>query len=153
MGMDVYGRKPKNKEGEYFRANVWYWHPLWQYCEDLHPTLANSVKVPYAHSNDGSGLKSIDAANLGKFIFKDIETGIAQSYIQKRNEDLEALPLLDCIYCDKTGTRIWDDGPKVCNGCNGTGKTKSFETHYYLELEVLKEFANFLVNSGGFNIW
>ena len=28
MGMDVYGRKPKNKTGEYFRANIWSWKTM-----------------------------------------------------------------------------------------------------------------------------
>ncbi|QOR55575.1 MAG: hypothetical protein UMS36scaffold28_65 [Phage 59_13] len=30
MGMDVYGVKPKSKQGEYFRNNVWSWRPLWR---------------------------------------------------------------------------------------------------------------------------
>ena len=28
MGMDVYGRRPKSERGEYFRNNIWWWHPL-----------------------------------------------------------------------------------------------------------------------------
>jgi hypothetical protein len=32
MGMDVYGRKPKNKSGEYFRANCWSWRPIHWLC-------------------------------------------------------------------------------------------------------------------------
>ena len=153
MGMDVYGKKPKNKDGEYFRANVWYWHPLWQYCEIKHPTLANEDKVPYGHANCGSGLKSIDATNLGKFILKDIETGKAQEYIDQRNEHLSSLPLEDCKYCETTGVRQWEDGEKICNACNGTGKTESFEKHYSLDLDILKEFADFLISSGGISIW
>lgn len=153
MGMDVYGRKPKSKTGEYFQANVWYWHPLWQYCEDMHPTLANEDKVPYAHSNDGSGLKSIDATNLGKLILKDIESGKAQEYILNRDQYLNSLPLEDCDFCQTTGLRSWPEGDKTCNACNGIGQVKNFLTHYYLELSVLEEFANFLIDSGGFNIW
>lgn len=153
MGMDVYGINPKSEQGQYFRASVWYWHPLWEYCEHLHPTLANPQKVPYAHSNDGSGLKNIDATNLGKLILKDIQNGVAQKYISDRLEQLSSLPLEDCIYCETTGIRHWDDGDKVCNGCQGLGKHKPFENNYYLELSVLEQFANFLIDSGGFQIW
>ena len=32
MGMDVIGRKPKNKTGEYFRANVWSYRPIHFLC-------------------------------------------------------------------------------------------------------------------------
>ena len=39
MGMDVYGRKPKNETGEYFRRNVWGWHPLWEYCCEANPEI------------------------------------------------------------------------------------------------------------------
>ena len=40
MGFDLYGMNATSKEeGDYFRANVWWWRPLWQYvsitCEDI----------------------------------------------------------------------------------------------------------------------
>ena len=39
MGMDVYGINPKTDSGDYFRANVWWWRPLWEcvayYCDDI----------------------------------------------------------------------------------------------------------------------
>jgi hypothetical protein len=56
MGMDVYGIKATDKEGEYFRNNCWYWRPLWQFCEQVAPNLC--AKVKYGQSNDGDGLKN-----------------------------------------------------------------------------------------------
>ena len=39
MGMDVYGERPRTNKGEYFRNNVWWWRPLWNYvsveCSDI----------------------------------------------------------------------------------------------------------------------
>lgn len=39
MGMDVDGRNPDSKVGEYFRANVWSWRPIhkimWDLCSDI----------------------------------------------------------------------------------------------------------------------
>lgn len=35
MGMDVFGRKPTTKEGEYFRANIWSWRPIHALCETV----------------------------------------------------------------------------------------------------------------------
>ena len=51
MGMDVYGTKPKNETGEYFRANVWYWHPLWDCLDKLHPNICGKCddKVQALH--------------------------------------------------------------------------------------------------------
>ena len=67
MGMDVIGRKPKNKTGEYFRANVWSYRPIHWLCDvatqiheertgydDLIP-MKTLVGMNY---NDGYGLRS-----------------------------------------------------------------------------------------------
>lgn len=35
MGMDVYGKKPTKKQGEYFRANIWSWRPIHALCETV----------------------------------------------------------------------------------------------------------------------
>ena len=71
MGMDVYGNKPKNKDGEYFRNNVWWWRPLWDYCLDNYPSIAG--KVEHGHSNDGDGLAAGDAKKLAILLKKDID--------------------------------------------------------------------------------
>jgi hypothetical protein len=156
MGMDVYGNKPKSTKGEYFRASVWSWHPIWDYCLDLHPSIAS--KVEYGHSNDGDGLKSLDAKTLGKLVLKDIESGVALDYINERKKALDSLPLIDCVYCDETGHRTWLDSSgletkKICNSCNGERKVKQFATNYSLHIDHLKEFAEFMIDSGGFKIW
>jgi hypothetical protein len=39
-----------------------------------------------------------------------------------------------------------------CNGCSGEGKTDAWETNYQLDLDDIKEFAEFLENCGGFEI-
>jgi hypothetical protein len=56
MGMDVSGLAPTTEAGKYFRNNCWWWRPLWYYCEQVAPDLAE--KVEYAQSNDGDGLKT-----------------------------------------------------------------------------------------------
>ena len=156
MGMDVYGKKPTSEKGSYFRANVWWWRPIWDYCLMVHPDIA--CKVQYGHTNDGDGLKARDAKNLGRLILKDIKTGFAQAYIQERQDFLDALPLNDCEYCDENGERTWsqENGmsiTKTCNACEGTKKVKKWETNYPMTVEFLQEFAEFMIDSGGFEIW
>ena len=46
MGMDVYGKKPKGEKGDYFRNNVWWWRPLWQYCASSAPELIDEEHLP-----------------------------------------------------------------------------------------------------------
>lgn len=155
MGMDVYGNKPTDPVGEYFRANVWYWRPLWIYVDSINPELTS--KVEYPHSNDGSGLNGKDSRALSQLLLKEIESGKTEEYIKEYYEYLESLPLEDCEYCEQTGYRTWSqDGievQKVCNACNGELKLKSFATHYPMHIDVVKEFQQFLYHCGGFKIW
>lgn len=161
MGMDVYGRKPKNETGEYFRRNVWGWHPLWQYCCEANPEI--TFKVENGHSNDGDGLNGSDTFRLAKSLKASLLDGSAAKYIKDRQEELDALPLEDCGYCSTTGERTWKAGEgmndtqetqiKTCNACHGKGKVKNWATNYSLDLEDIQQFHDFLISSGGFNIW
>ena len=63
MGMDVYGKNQESEKGSYFRNNVWWWRPLWNYCEELHGDITR--KVDSGYSNDGDGLDA-DAIILGR---------------------------------------------------------------------------------------
>ena len=63
MGMDVYGRRPSNKLGEYFRASVWAWRPLhfliYRFCSDL----IDAETMMRMASNDGAGPNDADVCN------------------------------------------------------------------------------------------
>jgi hypothetical protein len=171
MGMDVYGKNPVNEAGEYFRRNVWGWRPLWNYCLDRHGKVAGKVK--HGHSNDGDGLGKYGSQKLAELLYRDLADGSARTYIEERNGLLASLERPACDLCDGTGIR--SDGVGVengmpdrelpdemkmltgrshgwCNKCSGEGKTDAWETHYYLDLDDIKEFADFLANSGGFRI-
>jgi len=156
MGMDVYGRKPKNDLGKYFRANLWYWRPLWMYVEHAHPLIASRVESPQL--NDGSGLNSKDSYTLARLLKKDIESGALEKYIEDFHSYLNALPLEDCTYCDENGNlsaTISSGATSLvqCNTCKGTKKRESILTWYRMNLNLMKEFQQFLENCGGFEIW
>lgn len=171
MGMDVIGVNPASEVGEYFRANVWYWHPIWGYVEDCHPDLAELVE--YAHSNDGDGLDAEHSAILATRLKEDYASGKIEEYSQEYRKELAELPMEDCSLCDATGIRTdavgveggWDTKelpPDIqiivgrergsCNGCSGVGKKEAWETNYPFDPEVMKEFAEFLEDCGGFQI-
>ncbi len=171
MGMDVYGKNPNNEIGQYFRRNVWGWRPLWQYVEDNHPEIAELVK--YAQSNDGDGLNATKSKALAKLLKEDLASDAAMNYIDQRNKYLSELERPECDLCSGTGIRTDKVGEEMkmptrelsvemslltgrthgyCNGCNGEGKRDAWETSYYLDLDDLAEFADFLENCGGFEI-
>jgi len=172
MGMDVIGANPKNETGEYFRNNVWWWHPLWAYCLNLHGDIAG--KVVNGDLNEGDGLGAEDAELLGKRLMEDISSGVTAEYANEYRAHLAGLPMEDCEYCQATGIRSDDRGiemgfptkelePDVavllgrthgwCNACQGEGRVHNFATNYPFDVENVQKFADFLVNSGGFAIW
>lgn len=77
MGMDVYGINPTNEDGQYFRNNVWWWHPLWEYCCVV-SSKANSVIN--GHSNDGDGLNEQDSKALAETLLSEINKGYTKIY-------------------------------------------------------------------------
>lgn len=169
MGMDVIGTNPTKPVGEYFRRNVWGWRPLWNYCLDTFE-VSNNVE---GHYNNGDGLDRKGALLLAKQIRESLTTGDAERYIAERNEMLAGLERPTCKYCEGTGIRTDEVATQMgmperelspemasltgrthgfCNGCSGEGKTDAWETNYFLDLDDIKEFADFLEHSGGFQI-
>lgn len=171
MGMDVYGQKPNTKEGEYFRNNVWYWRPLWDYCCDIAPNLVGSVN---GHMNDGDGLDEDDAIMLAEILDMEIATGRTEKYENAYNKRVSELPRHDCTYCDATGIRTDGIGTSMgmpdkeldesiaiitgrthgwCNACRGEGVVDDFDSSYPFDVDNVKKFAKFCRHSGGFTIY
>lgn len=151
MGMDVMGMNPTNKAGEYFRNNVWWWHPLWTYCCEVDPEL--NSKVPNGHSNDGDGLTDCEECEeLADKLQASIDSGFADFYISQRNLEIERIPLETCYICSGTGVREFEGKDMQCNVCEGKGKKKSIDAWYHIDLDNIKSFIEFLRNCGGFQI-
>lgn len=150
MGMDVYGKAPANKTGEYFRNNCWWWRPLWQYCEWEARDLA--AKVKNAQSNDGDGLGAEDSLALAKALRSALADGRTAKYVETYRQAMESLPMEKCVHCHGNGIRNdrYVKGP--CNACYGAGKVKHFGTHYPFSAENVEQFADFLESCGGFEI-
>ena len=170
MGMDVYGKAPLGSKGEYFRNNVWWWRPLWEYCETVAPHLTKDVS---GHTNDGDGLGKDGAEALGRILEISLSDGTCEAYKQAYYKELSELPNETCKLCEGTGVRtdgvgkesgmdtkvLSDDLASVlgrttgwCNGCDGNGWKPHWATHYPFSEENVKQFAEFLAESGGFEI-
>jgi hypothetical protein len=160
MGMDVFGKDPSSEKGKYFRSNVWYWRPLWEYCSSVAPKLTNKVK--YAGSNDGDGLDAANSVALANVLYLKISSGHTRDFEVKWQKAIDDAPLVKCDFCQQ-GLRKWEAGSinndtdqdvyKTCNSCNGTGLVKDMISWYPFSADLVKEFADFLIDSGGFEIW
>lgn len=156
MGMDVFGKAPTAKVGEYFRNNVWWWRPLADLCQSLAPDICAACE--HWHSNGGDGLGADDAMALAAVLEARLSDGTVAKVLKERDARLAAMPDEPCHLCHGKGVRSddlaiangWDKGP--CNACEGTGKQRPWETHYPQDVENVREFAAFCKASGGFEI-
>jgi hypothetical protein len=157
MGMDVYGMDPSKPEGEYFRNNVWWWRPLWDYCYE---NVDVAQKVVYGHSNDGDGLGAEDSVVMADVLDALIRSGHTEEWKLERDKEIENIPLEECDLCQGKGYRTDDIVKKMphlgepggCNKCHGHGKVLPWDAHYPFSVENVQEFANFCRYSGGFQI-
>jgi hypothetical protein len=173
MGMDVYGNKPIGETGEYFRANVWWWRPLANYCCTIAPEITGRCEC--WQSNDGDGLGAADAFALAECLQTEINSGRTATYERIHRSEQEALPNEPCWLCKGTGSRapmayIQDDDPFYdmlgppppqqvgpngrvkCNCCNGEGFVRPASTNYPFSAEFVAKFVAFLRECGGFRI-
>ena len=160
--------------GVYFRNNVWWWRPLWNYCwyiaEEL---LERNLRVKEygtdedgdtdfekyewkpatydeGHGNSGVGLDAEHAKELGEMLMATVADGSALQYQADYMQMLEDMPLETCTYCN--GNNRGRNKMKDCNVCGGTGKVKNFNTQYPFDVDNVEEFAKFCIESGGFEI-
>lgn len=165
MGMDVYGKNPTTETGHYFRNNIWWWRPLADYVTTAYPQITEGCV--YWHSNDGDGLGDRGAKALADALDRDLASGKIAEYAAQREVYLGALPTEECWLCKGSGVRTDEIGQKYgydvprdpatgrggCNGCSGTGRTEPAERSYPFDVDNVREFAAFLHDCGGFEIW
>lgn len=149
MGMDVIGVNPASEKGEYFRNNVWWWRPLWEYCCHVSPELCEGVS---GHTNDGDGLDAAGSAMLAGALQREIDLGECRRYGERYAKTIAALPDEKCDLCNGTGIRIFQEKPIKCNGCEGKGHKRPWAAHYPFSVENVQEFVYFLRDCGGFEI-
>lgn len=149
MGMDVFGKNPRSVTGEYFRRNVWGWHPLWRYCEEHAPVCAS---VACGHSNDGDGLNDADSITLADILQARIDSGLCADDLFEYRDSLDAMPDEVCDLCGGTGKRSDMVVTNGCNKCLGKGSVRPMDTWYTLDMDDITEFIAFLRDCGGFEI-
>jgi hypothetical protein len=136
--------------GYYFRNNCWWWRPLWNYCYHVADDIISEKLFDSGHSNSGAGLNDKDAKLLGNRLLQQIHIGGTFQYQVDYEQYLEDLPENDCSRCN--GNNRGNNKMKECKMCNTTGKTDNFNKSYPFDIDNVKEFAEFCIESGGFEI-
>ena len=113
--------------GVYFRNNVWWWRPLWEFvcmhCNDF----MNDEQMAGGSYNDGKEINQETAAKIGtklKILLEDGTVDRWEDHIKERNEELK----------------------------KSKDKDEQFFGNYPFKRENVEHFAEFCLESGGFAI-
>ncbi len=128
MGMDVYGKKPADKAGEYFRASIWSWRPIHQLCEVVTGRLLESWGF-----NDGAGFDTQEECNDLAERLERYLTAFPKEKIEIES-DIRVGPA-DPVH----------GGRRLMQGTGG-------DSAYSADREHVKKFIMFLRSCGGFEI-
>ena len=113
-------------KGIYFRNNVWWWRPLWNYCYAVADGLIDEDTFQRGHENSGAGLNKADSVELGKLLLEEIAEG--RTKLQE---------ISYTVQCEQKAKDNPDD---------------KFANSYPFSEENVKKFAEFLLECGGFEI-
>ena len=134
MGMDVYGRQPTSEAGEYFRANIWSWRPIYslmlELCQDLldHDTLRSMAY------NNGAGPS--DAATCRRMA-------------DRFDQWLKAHPEGHTVYVEREAAYE----SVILNMLEQLGVRAASDPTYDVRSEQLARWVLFLRHCGGFEVW
>jgi len=124
MGMDVYGINPKAENGDYFRANVWYWRPLWQcvayFCDDI----LSEEDIERGTYNDGYEYDEKTAQKISDKLENALKNGDIHKFEKGREKYISEME----------------------------DKDKEFYNSYKFDIDFVMDFAKFCEQSGGFSI-
>jgi hypothetical protein len=138
MGYDLYAVKPNSEKFGYFRSNIWYWIPLWNYVAILSKDILTDDDIEEGNYNNDHIINNELSVIIGNRILESFSNNVFKDFKDKFEKEKEGL--------DK-------ENYKVCsNSNNNTISTESFYKNYILDKDLLEEFANFCINSGGFQI-
>ena len=138
--------------GGYFRNNVWWWRPLWNYVTELCDDILTEDDIEHGHNNSGRLIDQEKCLVIAKRLVDELQSGRVSLYKEARQRHLESLPQEDCDLCDATGVRNDEYVQGECNACHGKGTKPHWDTHYPFDEENVEEFKNFVKECGGFTI-
>ena len=158
----------KQVPGNYFRNNWWYWRPMWGYACGLGKQFGVITQKIEEWGNDNSGRKVNGkiAKKWGELILWDISEGNPQDYEEEYMKDYKIaqehnnridkdLDILRELVKEETGDPdiVPNDYPeKHAKSWQELWSMRKHQASYPFSVDNLKEFAKFMIESGGFQI-
>ena len=106
-------------------------------------------------AGDSNSGYEISEATIDKMLSKLMVELALQDHLKYEelyNKELADLPNEECSLCKGTGRRNDEHVQGECNGCEGKGDRRPWNTSYNFEHKNVEEFVAFLAESGGIKI-
>ena len=162
MGMDVHGIDPKDKRGEYFRANVWSWRPIHAIMGIVNTrngdTLIDAETMDQMANNDGAGLKDQKSCDrladaVDAFIADSNALREAGFVVNRNDHDPEEInisfPLVEGDNAVTDGGSFVQDDELATMTAEQKAKLRS---PYGTSYSHVRAFVKFLRSCGGFSV-
>lgn len=163
----------KNNPGLYFRNNVWWWRPLWCFVSASCSDILTDGDIESGSFNDGHEISKTKAMRIGARLRKMIKSGAVKEYEEqimpgieaaKKNNEKVELELsvlkekvrMNCPNLDGTTEKRYlapINYPEPYHSeYEKIYSKKNWDASYPFDVDNVKNFADFCVQSGGFSI-
>ncbi|MGH9510807.1 MAG: hypothetical protein ACRD2U_01590 [Terriglobales bacterium] len=135
MTVDLFGLKAVNKTGKFFSNTYWLWGPLWDYVANECSDILTKKDIYLGQGNNGHKISRTKATKIGKRMYELLITGKTKAYAKSlRRSGLSKLksPGLDAV--------------------RGVARALGVSGRPQFSVANVKDFADFCVTSGGFEI-
>ena len=110
-------------DGAYFRNNVWFWRPLWNFVTGCCADILTENDISSGYMNDGHRISKTKSKRIARRLRKFLSDGSVDAY--------------ETWYTRKIGELGKDDWNK----------------NYPFSIQNVRDFERFCEHSGGFEIW
>ena len=166
MGFDLYGMNATSeKEGSYFRANVWFWRPIWSFVCGSCNNILTERDIKAGSYNDGHKISKTKAKRIASRLRQLDKNGIIQVweddmnvFIEKaREHNKKVQTKMDKISEKCKSKHGYDLVPinypePYKTQWNEAQQEEEWGSHYPASRDEIIRFAEFCKYSGGFEI-
>ena len=154
-----------NNPGAYFRNNVWFWRPLWNFVVETCEDYMTADEIDSGYSNSGFTISKETAL----YIAKELSEKIADGTVDEKEREHE-LRRAKAVAHNKEVRAEMDKISKECKDKHGSDlvpadypepyntqwqeaySKENWDASYPFSKENIKDFATFCMQSGGFQI-
>ena len=113
----------EDTEGAYFRNNVWFWRPLWNFIGGCCGDILTENDIESGYMNDGHKISKTKSKRIARRLRKFFKDGSVASYESWYSRQISQL------------------------------KDDDWNKSYPFSIQNVREFERFCEHSGGFEIW